>query len=347
MTLIEVMIAITLSLLLLGGLMQMVVGNKQTYRVQDAMARVQENGRYSMHFLTKEIRMAGFSGCSNISGGLDVTNNVDPAGGGNNYNVNKDAAVDTYDGTSAILGYTYTTGALPADIAAMGMVAGTAEGNVMDNTDMLFIRRASSCPGATVTSHNTANARFAIASNANCQIQQADIVMVTNCETADLFGVSNAPSQTGAANIAHGANYNDAPQLDNPYGGDSFILKMQAMVFYIGVGASGEPALFKRELTLGNMVSSELVEGVEDMTILYGVDTDTNGTADIYMTATAIAAAIAADPATTQNMENVVSLRVTVGTRTLEDNIATSTNNGDRRIRRDFTTTVGIRNRIS
>ena len=291
--------------------------------------------------------MAGFMGCSNITGSLSVTNNIEPAGNpGSRTDADVDGALLGFDGTSAIVGYTYNAGdTLPTVLTNMGLAAGTAVGNVMDDTDLLFIRRAGSCAGANVTasSNTPGSAQFKIADNTSCQIQQDDIVMVTNCETADIFGVSNDPSDAGPATIAHGANWNATPIFANGYGADSFILKMNAMVFYIGVGSSGEPALFRRELRLGTMTSIELVEGVEDMTILYGIDTDGNNTADRY----ADVAAIDADPADDLDWEEVVSIRVTAASRSIEDNIATSTTaSGDRRIRRNFTTTVGIRNRM-
>jgi type IV pilus assembly protein PilW len=125
---------------------------------------------------------------------------------------------------------------------------------------------------------------------------------------------------------------------------------MKSEIYYIGVGASGQPALFKRELRIvsantAGLANQELVEGVENMTILYGEDRGSlDGTADAYVTA-----------ANVFDMENVVSIRITATTRTLEDNIATSvddkgtlaTGDDDYRIRRDFSTTIGIRNRIS
>ena len=160
--------------------------------------------------------------------------------------------------------------------------------------------------------------------------------MVTNCESADIFGVTNDTSTGPSGTVTHAANLNLTPQLAGSYGADSLVLNMKSEIYYIGVGASGEPALFKRDLDIGVLTSNELVEGIEDMTLLYGEDRNGTGTADIYVAAASVI-----------DMENVVSIRVTMTSRTLEDNIATTTNNGDKRIRRSFTTTVGIRNRIS
>ena len=67
LTLVEVMVAITISLILLAGVMQIFISSRQTYRVQDGQARMQENGRFAVQFLTNDIRMAGHTGCASRS----------------------------------------------------------------------------------------------------------------------------------------------------------------------------------------------------------------------------------------------------------------------------------------
>ena len=60
MTLIELMIGMTLGLLLLAGLIQIFVSAKTSYLVQDAVARIEENSRFSLDTLTGSIRLAGY-----------------------------------------------------------------------------------------------------------------------------------------------------------------------------------------------------------------------------------------------------------------------------------------------
>lgn len=60
LTLVEMMVAITVGLLLLGGVVQIFFSNSQAYRVQDDMARVQENGRFALDMLAQNIRKAGY-----------------------------------------------------------------------------------------------------------------------------------------------------------------------------------------------------------------------------------------------------------------------------------------------
>lgn len=59
-TLIELMISMAISLILLLGVISIYVTSKHSYVVQDGMARQQENGRFAVEMLTRDLRMAGF-----------------------------------------------------------------------------------------------------------------------------------------------------------------------------------------------------------------------------------------------------------------------------------------------
>ena len=58
-SLIELMVAITLGLLLTAGLVQLFTSTKVTFNTNDALARVQENGRFALENLKRELREAG------------------------------------------------------------------------------------------------------------------------------------------------------------------------------------------------------------------------------------------------------------------------------------------------
>src|ERR1035437_1396337 len=73
MTLIEIMISLLIGAFLLGGVLEIFISSKQTYRMQEGLSRLQENGRFALDFLAKDIRMTGFQGCPSL---LNVTPNV-------------------------------------------------------------------------------------------------------------------------------------------------------------------------------------------------------------------------------------------------------------------------------
>jgi type IV pilus assembly protein PilW len=98
--------------------------------------------------------------------------------------------------------------------------------------------------------------------------------------------------------------------------------------------------------------AQELVDGVEDMQILYGLDGDGDRAADQYVTASAIAAA---------DWNQVVSIQINWLIQTTEDRLAdqatpyvlydgstaslTPVTPSDSRLRRVFSSTVAVRNR--
>jgi type IV pilus assembly protein PilW len=59
-TLIELLVAMGLALIVMLVITQLFAGTKQTYRAQEGLTRVQEDGRLAMHLVSEEIRKAGF-----------------------------------------------------------------------------------------------------------------------------------------------------------------------------------------------------------------------------------------------------------------------------------------------
>ncbi|MBK8971950.1 MAG: PilW family protein [Hahellaceae bacterium] len=70
LSLIELMVALVVSLILLGGLVQLVVTNKQTYNFQQSQALNQENSRYSFFYLETILNKAGYRAAP--QDGIDV-----------------------------------------------------------------------------------------------------------------------------------------------------------------------------------------------------------------------------------------------------------------------------------
>ena len=68
-SLVEIMIALLIGLFLLEGILQMFSASQQTYRMQSNLARLQENGRFALDFLARDIRMASYWGCMSSSTG--------------------------------------------------------------------------------------------------------------------------------------------------------------------------------------------------------------------------------------------------------------------------------------
>jgi type IV pilus assembly protein PilW len=84
LTLIEIMIALLLGAFLIGGIIQIFVNTRQTYKMEDALSRLQENGRFAMEFIGRDIRMADYRFCpskprmANAIAGTDGNNALNP-----------------------------------------------------------------------------------------------------------------------------------------------------------------------------------------------------------------------------------------------------------------------------
>ena len=65
-SLVEIMVAMTLGLVLLGGTITLYASSKNSYRLQENIAGMQENARFAIHALRREVEMAGFPLARNI-----------------------------------------------------------------------------------------------------------------------------------------------------------------------------------------------------------------------------------------------------------------------------------------
>ena len=61
-SLVELMIALLLGLILilLGGVLQVFLSSRQTYSTNEAMSRMQENGRFALEFMARSARLGGY-----------------------------------------------------------------------------------------------------------------------------------------------------------------------------------------------------------------------------------------------------------------------------------------------
>ncbi|HEC19712.1 MAG TPA: prepilin-type N-terminal cleavage/methylation domain-containing protein, partial [Gammaproteobacteria bacterium] len=59
-SLVEILVAMTLSLVLLGGTIVIYASSKDSYRLQENIAGMQENARFAIHALRRDLEMAGF-----------------------------------------------------------------------------------------------------------------------------------------------------------------------------------------------------------------------------------------------------------------------------------------------
>ena len=104
MTLIEIMVALVISLFLLAGLLQMFIATRQSSRIQENLSRIQENGRFGIEYINRVVRQAGYRSRASILNGEAFKQkfNIDRVGGTNNDGTNNsDKIIVRFEGENA------------------------------------------------------------------------------------------------------------------------------------------------------------------------------------------------------------------------------------------------------
>lgn len=326
-SLVEIMIALTLSLLLLGAVFQIFISAKASYRMNEGLARLQETGRFAADILAGDIRMAGYQGCMTLD---QLTPNVIVA--------NPPPDLNLYDPENVLTG---------EDNLATGDDL-VDDHRAVVGTDSLTIRKASSS-GADLTGNtDPINANIQINGNP-AGFEKDDILIITDCADADIFRATSVSNSNGSSKVtvAHASNGNTTNKLSKIYGPDATVLAFESITYYVAdtnrKNEAGNPIYGLYAQRLDDTV--ELVAGVEDMQVLYGEDINADGSVDDYVNAGAVA-----------DFTNVISVRVAL----LVSSVAPATtqasaakyalldktvNTDDRYLRKVFTLTATVRNR--
>lgn len=349
--LVEAMVAMALSLFLTFGVLQIFQSSLQSARTQDALSRIQENGRFALETLARDLRMAGYIGCEAIDDLTPVSKAVTATP------VNVTAATALFGMERPSVGAWSPV----ADIYAgttLPVTFYTDLANARLGSDVVVVQRMQNPFSLSANMGATNNALSVNTTGAGFQNDQ--IVMVTDCETSDIFratGVSAA--SIGHAATANGQNKNTSDDLSKVYGTDAQVMQLVQNAYFVQDtgrnNAEGENifALFRRDFN-GNVI--ELFEGVEFLQMTYGEDTDADGVANRYVPANAGGL----------NFANVVSVRVGMlmasneSVSSVQDNRSydvagtsigvnssgqVAVHQSDRRLRKTYGTTFRLRNR--
>ncbi len=251
LSLVELLVSIVLGLLLTTGIVTVYLESKSNYIVEEEMARLQENGRYALNYLKRELTLAGF-----YSGNLDAETLPAAAIGGSdcasgNWALDASEPVDLindFDGSSldTILSTTWTC------------LVGS---DIEDDTDILAVKRSA---GEATLKDGEFSTGVTAAEDAQWYLRLENFGDIINW--VYVGDGLNFPSGIGAGS-----------QVD--------YWEMYASIFYIQkFSASGDavPTLCVVRLVGDSMSPECLVEGIEDMQVEFGIDTNGDGVADRY-----------------------------------------------------------------
>ncbi|GAA6150698.1 PilW family protein [Pseudoteredinibacter isoporae] len=183
--LIELMVSITIGLLIMAGVVQLYLTSIETQRSQEGLSRIQENIRFVSNRITDEGASSGFLGCvPRLDDDSRVINLL-----ANNTGVDANGVPEVNNFGSSISGL---------------------DNSGINNTDEVFFRFATarSVPlmsefavgtDTSMTLDNSIN--FQLAYNS---IKQWDIAVLTDCNYAAVFLVTNDPGSNGVVQLARG-----------------------------------------------------------------------------------------------------------------------------------------------
>lgn len=324
---VELMVAITISLLLLAGVIQIFLASRQTYTLQDGMSRLQENARYALERISQDISRTAYLGCADSAELQEM--------GGPLFNSLSNTA-GVYDFSTPISG---------------------GEGTGIDNTDTLVVRYGTTSGIRLLRRLSASEPVLEIDTTSPdyASLEQFDLLTVSDCEKAVVIMITNDPvtsggiiqdtvgvtatsgpnmGQSNANNVSgsiaglSGANFSPT-DLSNSKGSLASAFRTSVVTYLVGPSISGNGnSLYANSITADN----ELIQGVQDFQVLYGVNDDGDLGADRYVNANNVVTAIT-------GWDDVVSVRITLVLDTVDPV------QGGQTIAKTFTTTVRLRNR--
>lgn len=252
-TLVELIVAMVVGLFLLGGVMFTYVSMKTTTSDTVEMGELQETGRMALDIISRDLEMAGFWGTYGMSS--LSTGSVDVTGvvnPGNDCTAGLNNASFPVNSPSSFK-YLYSV------TAVAGANLGCIDDAVADS-DIIQIKRVA---GDDVTGQATNN---------------NDYYIETDLSSARIF--------IGDGAIANPANMNGS------------VWRYTHHVYYINEQSyqSGDetvtvPVLMRKRLTpTGGMVTESVLEGVENIRLLYGLDNNGDRNVDTYLSAAQMSA---------------------------------------------------------
>ena len=343
-SLVEIMVAMLVSLFLLAGVFQLYLGNQQTSRLGSGVADLQQTGQFALDELAGNLRMAAFQGCADA---VRVTAPV--------WALN---APTTNLAQTAVRGF---------EVAANGTwTGGTAPTNwngavPRPLSDVLQVQGGSRAVVNLASTMSSDSAQVALAGNPD-NIVAGEMVLVADCRAADLFRVT---SVTGGLTLVHTTSDNSSASLSKAYAHTGLnaaqAARFNSWVYFVrdsgrnAADGSDIFSLFRLDTSRTGQTAQELVEGVEQLQVLYG---ERIGTQDIRYRAApnvvnwgqVVAVKLALLVASRDPVLDVAD--ATAGYALLDQTAAKTGTSGatityanDRRLRRVFSATVNIRNR--
>lgn len=362
-SLVELLVSLTIGMLIVLVICYTYLASNNILRTIEINSRLQENARMAFELISYDVRMAGVSGCH-----LNSYTNV----------LTDKNAYDKNLFEQPLVGYENGLSTFPSDLSSR--LRGDAL-TILRSSDSEYI----------IGSHNPSSAQFDLLNNKEHDIKPGEILIAADCVNhyAAIFQMTGpANNNNNAKNIVHNTGsdslnctkYLGAPSDSSncetgtayEFPAGSKLLRLNGNTYYVRMNGYGEPTLYRQRLSHSEEASAsladELIEGVQDINILYGVDTSAtaDNAVDQYVAASQVTS-VAPGATDSDKWRRVMSVRISLLMVSTNDESATlkpqayvfdgvsydggsASGHGplpnDKKLRKVFTTTIAIRNRL-
>lgn len=315
-SLIELMIALAIGSLLVLALVEVFAASRSAYMLSTGLARTQENGRFAIDILQRDLRMAGHAGCVNDQARFLPANvtasrpalvstfltddqlfaspvEYDEVPDGLRF----DLGIRGFEAVGTSSGSTVSVETTPGDASVADWTGLSEElfddfpdgtGAPIPGSDILELRFFSPT-GAQVTSFVSGDP-----ATIDFEVDQADrlteglanpgLFAIADCMQAAVFQATTTSLTTGRITVGAGGLNQSSFITTPPFTtGQAMVYRAESMVYYVGMNANGNPSLYRMRYTaapgagaVAAMLPEELVEGIESLQLEYGQDSNTD-----------------------------------------------------------------------
>jgi len=322
-SLIELMVAMALGLVIVGGVVSVMLANKRSYRTNEGLSQIQESARTAYELIARDVRQSGTTGCDNARRMGNLLAN---------------AGTVWWQAWEGVHGY-------DGGQTDSAVTTGTLQDQRVNGTDSVRLRGIDG-RGFPIESHDATSGTIVLqtANSTATSLTDTDSLIVCDFDHSTMFksntwdGSTRTISYNGTGNCSTGmgfpTNCDGSTGLVYTFQRNAWVGRMGAVDWYVGNNARGGRSLYRMRLDSGsNLRTEEVVAGISDMQIQYGV----NGS-DTIAPAASIAAA---------DWANVNSVFITVTVDSSDTNVTTDAATNAGRIRRTFTYVITLRNRVA
>lgn len=375
-SLVELMVAIAISVLLLMGVVALFVSSRASYETTERLSRIQENGRFALDQLAGDVRATGYNDCSRATTGsraADYRLNVTlapfpPPLAGEEPEPDPDVEPVTPDPrwnfVQPVFGIQSTGDGfeLPEGLELADLdlePAANPAGDILvlrvpnREARSMELRMPQTQAFEPLTVRHFNPVPFAV----------GDTVMVSDCEARAFFQVTSYNAGTGEVGHAViGATDGGATGVDrpgnrsstfvHPFKNGATIVPINTMIYYLAPSRDDAQRMSLYRKTGGSARSDEIAEGIERLEVQYGIDDDpVDARVDTYVPAqdvddwnavmTAQIALLARAPdeyGTDRDQQTYVLLS--------EPEVIQAGPFNDRNMRKVFTATLALRNQV-